>query len=98
MHRDPERERLPGAPAAAGNVLLVSRPIRFEHFRYVGDKRSMIVYDLDLYGHDPSVTAAVDDLLSAEAFLAIAPQSLAEARNRGYRPHRTARAVEASNG
>jgi hypothetical protein len=67
----------------------MTRPVRFEHFRYVGDKRSLIVYDLDLYGVDDEVTAAVDGLLEAERFLAISPQTLAEARNRGYHPHRS---------
>jgi hypothetical protein len=74
----------------------MTRPVRFEHYRYVGDKRSLIVYDLDLYGVDDDVTAAVDGLLESERFLAISPQTLAEARNRGYRPHRsiTAEAAE----
>jgi hypothetical protein len=67
----------------------MTRPVRFEHFRYVGDKRSLIVYDLDLYGVDDEVTAAVDGLLELERFLAISPQTLAEARNRGYHPHRS---------
>lgn len=67
----------------------MARPVRFEHYRYVGDKRSRVVYDLDLYGTDDDVTAAVDELLESERFLAISPQTLAEARNRGYRPHRS---------
>ena len=65
----------------------MTRPVRFEHYRYVGDKHSLIVYDLDLYGVDDAVTAAVDVLLESERFLAISPQTLAEARNRGYHPH-----------
>jgi hypothetical protein len=65
----------------------MARPVRFEHYRYVGDKRTQIVYDLDLYGVDDDVTAAIDRLLETERFLAISPQTLAEARNRGYRPH-----------
>jgi hypothetical protein len=73
----------------------MARPVRFEHYRYVGDKRSLIVYDLDLYGVDDDVTAAVDRLLESERFLAISPQTLAEARNRGYRPHRSIVAEEA---
>jgi hypothetical protein len=72
----------------------MARPVRFEHYRYVGDKRSLIVYDLDLYGVDDEVTAAVDGLLESERFLAISPQTLAEARNRGYRPHRSIAADE----
>lgn len=66
----------------------MARPVQFEHFRYVGDKRTLVVYDLDLYGVDPVVTDAVDDLLASERFIAISPQTLAEARNRGYRKPR----------
>ena len=69
----------------------MARPVQFEHYRYVGDKRTQVVYDLDLYGSDPAVTAKVDDLLASERFIAISPQTLAEARNRGYRPHRSTR-------
>ncbi len=67
----------------------MSRPTRFEHYRYVGDKRTQVVYDLDRYGTDVEVTAAVDELLESEQYLAISPQTIAEARNRGYRPHRS---------
>jgi hypothetical protein len=69
----------------------MSRPVRFEDFKYVGDKRSLVVYDLDLYGADDAVTAAVDEMLAAETFLAISPSTLAEARNRGFHPHRSIR-------
>jgi hypothetical protein len=69
----------------------MTRPVRFEHYRYMGDKRTQIVYDLDLYGIDPTVTAAVDGVLAAETFVAISPQTLAEARNRCYHLHRTIR-------
>jgi hypothetical protein len=70
----------------------MSRPLQFEHYRYLGDKRTQIVYDLDLYGVDPDVTAEIDDVLASECFIAISPQTLAEARNRGYRAHRSIRA------
>ncbi len=73
----------------------MARPVQFEHYRYVGDKRTQVVYDLDLYGVDPQVSAAVDDLLASERFIAISPQTLAEARNRGYRPHRSIRRAAA---
>jgi hypothetical protein len=69
----------------------MSRPLAFEHYRYLGDKRTQVVYDLDLYGVDPKVTAAVDGILASEQFTAISPQTLAEARNRGYHPHRSVR-------
>jgi hypothetical protein len=67
----------------------MARPLQFEHYRYLGDKRTQIVYDLDLYGTDAAVTAAVDRVLASEKFIAISPQTLAEARNRGYRPDRS---------
>jgi hypothetical protein len=73
----------------------MTRPLRFEHYRYLGDKRTQIVYDLDLYGVDPAVTTKVDDVLASERCIAISPQTLAEARNRGYRPHRSIRAPAA---
>jgi hypothetical protein len=72
----------------------MARPTRFEHNRYVGDKRNQIVYDLDLADRDPEVAAAVDELLASERFAAFGPDTLAEARNRGYRPHRSIRRAE----
>jgi hypothetical protein len=61
----------------------------------VGDKRTQQVYDLDLIDSDPEVAAAIDDLMAAETFLAFGPDTLAEARNRGYRPHRSIRRAQA---
>jgi hypothetical protein len=69
----------------------MARPVQFEHYRYLGDKHTQIFYDLDLYGADPAVTAAVDRVLASEKFLAISPQTIPEARNRGYRAHRSIR-------
>jgi hypothetical protein len=71
----------------------VSRPIRFEHFRYLGDKRNQVVYDLDVADSDESVAALIDELVESEQFAAFGPDTLAEARNRGYRPHRSVRAA-----
>ena len=59
----------------------MSRPTRFEHFRYLGDKRSQVVYDLDAVV-DQSV---IDELLTSEQYASFGPDTLAEARNRGYR-------------
>lgn len=70
------------------------RPTRFEEHRYLGDKRSQVVYDLDLLDDDAEVAAVVEELLESERFAAFAPDTLAEARNRGYRPHRSIRAAE----
>jgi hypothetical protein len=65
----------------------VSRPTRIEHQRYLGDKRIQQVYDLDLLADDPQTEALVADLIQAETFITFGPDTLAEARNRGYRPH-----------
>jgi len=59
----------------------MSRPTRFEHFRWLGDKRTQVVYDLDAVS-DQSV---IDELLASEQFASFGPDTLAEARNRGYR-------------
>ena len=53
---------------------------RFEHFRYVGDKRTQLVYDLD-HWHDASV---VEEFVQLGVGIGFAPDTLAEARNRGY--------------
>jgi hypothetical protein len=72
----------------------VARPTRFEHQRYLGDKRRQVVYDLDLADGDPEVAAAVEELLASEQFVCFGPDTLAEARNRCYRPHRSIRRSE----
>jgi hypothetical protein len=72
----------------------VTRPARFESYRYLGDKRTQIVYDLDLTDA-AGLDDVIDELMRSEQFAAFAPDTLAEARNRGYRPHRSIRAAEA---
>ena len=59
----------------------MDRPIRFEHSRWLGDKRSQHVYDLDAVS-DASV---IDELMASGQFASFGPDTLAEARNRGYR-------------
>ena len=62
---------------------MAERPTRFEHHRWVGDKRTQVVYDLD----DPDLPQElVDELMAAETFQSFGPDTLPEARNRGYRP------------
>jgi hypothetical protein len=61
----------------------MERPGRFENSRYVGDKRTQVVYDVD--GLDVSAGDVIAELLSAGTYLCFAPDTLAEARNRGYR-------------
>jgi hypothetical protein len=71
----------------------MGRPSRFESFRFLGDKRTQVVYDLDLVD-DAGLGPAIDELMASEAFVAFAPDTLTEARNRGYRPHQSIRARE----
>jgi hypothetical protein len=61
----------------------VTRPTRFEHNQYVGDKRNRLVHDLDA----ATDACAIDDLMASEQFASFGPDSLPEARNRGYKPH-----------
>jgi hypothetical protein len=75
----------------------VGRPARFEDYRYLGDKRTQIVYDLDLTD-DATLAPAIDELVQSEQFAAFSPDPLAEARNRGYRPHSSIRAGEPDDG
>lgn len=61
----------------------MSRPSKFEEFRYLGDKRTQRFYDLD----DPDLDeAVVAELMESEQFASFGPDTPAEARNRGYRP------------
>ena len=70
----------------------MERPIRFEHTRFLGDKRTQLVYDVD----DWDDKAVIDDIVAAETGLCFGPDTLAEARNRGYRPHRSIRHAAAA--
>ncbi len=65
----------------------MERPTRFEHTRYLGDKRNQLVYDLDTWDD----AAVIDDLVQAETFICFGPDTLPEARNRGYRLARAGR-------
>lgn len=62
-------------------VSRMERPKNFAHHRYVGDKRTLVVYDVDSLVD----TEIMDELLAAKTFLCFAPDTLAEARNRGFR-------------
>jgi hypothetical protein len=58
----------------------MERPARFEHARFLGDKRTQLVYDLDEWTDE----AVITELVEAGVGLQFAPDTLAEARNRGY--------------
>lgn len=81
----------PPTPSAR-NVREMERPTKFHEFRWVGDRRTQVVYDVDNID-DPSIITtllATDhvDGLSGPPWAAFAPDTLAEARNRGYKPYK----------
>jgi hypothetical protein len=59
----------------------MDRPGRFEHYQYVGDKRNQLVHDVDAC----DAPEVIGELMAAETYLCFGPDTLAEARNRGYR-------------
>ena len=81
----------------------MDRPTRFESYRYLGDKRTQRVYDVDAIPADHTddadtddadaagagVRALVEELIASERFAVFSPDTLPEARNRGYRLHRS---------
>lgn len=62
----------------------MARPTRFEHYRWLGDKRSLVVHDLD----NTTDACAVDDLMASEQYASFGPDELIEAKNRCYNPCR----------
>ena len=66
----------------------MTRIKRFEEFRFVGVRDTMVVYDTD----DPEQSDALreriesDDLVSSKQVQAFGPDTLEEARNRGFSP------------
>jgi hypothetical protein len=73
----------------------MQRPSRFEHARFLGDKRTQLVYDLDTWADE----AVIAEIVDAGVGIQFGPDTLVEARNRGYtlarpgqrRLHRTPR-------
>ena len=72
----------------------MDRPSKFEHHRYVGDKRTQVVYDVDELG--PEDEHLIEELMAAETYLCFGPDTLPEARNRGYRLYAKQRASAGS--
>jgi hypothetical protein len=62
----------------------MSRPKQFEEHRFVGDKRTQRVHDLD----NATEACEIAELMAAETYLCFGPDSLVEARNRSYKPCR----------
>lgn len=73
----------------------MERPGKFEHFRWVGDKRTQTVYDVDSLSDDEA--EIIEELMGAGTYLCFAPDTLAEARNRGYRPYRSVRRASSAS-
>jgi len=67
---------------------MMARHRRFEEHRFVGTRDDMVVYDTD----DADAADLLIDRIEAEDLLAqnllqtFGPDTLAEARNRGFRP------------
>lgn len=67
----------------------MSRLSRFEEYRFVGIRDTMRVFDAD----DPDQLAVLrerveaDNLVNRKLIQAFAPDTLDEARNRGFKPH-----------
>ena len=65
--------------------MAMDQPSAFAHHRFVGDKRTQQVYDLDQVNDEEALAIVLDELMASERFLCFGPDTLAEARNRGYR-------------
>ena len=66
----------------------MSRLSRFQDYRYVGTRDTMRVYDCDDESQFEEVQRRVDeeDLVGRKLMQAFAPDTVDEARNRGFRP------------
>jgi hypothetical protein len=61
----------------------MERPTNFAHHRYVGDKRTLEFYDVDALTDE----AIMDELQLAGTFTTFAPDTVIEAKNRGYQQY-----------
>ncbi|MCP3975090.1 MAG: hypothetical protein GY720_11430 [bacterium] len=68
----------------------MARIKRFESHRFVGSRDDMVVYDTDIAAQSESlrIRSESDDLLGRNLLQSFAPDDLAEARNRGFKPAR----------
>jgi hypothetical protein len=67
---------------------MAEHPIRFEHATYLGDKRTQVVYEIATAPQD-----VIDDIVATGVGLTFGPDTLLEARNRGYKPHSSVSSV-----
>ena len=63
----------------------MDRLSNFENNRFIGDKRTQEVYDLDDSEESESMRVLIDELVENETYICFSPDTLSEARNRGYR-------------
>jgi hypothetical protein len=70
----------------------VKRPGKFENHRWIGDRRTQVAYDLDKLEDESIITellaAGRTEGINGVPYTVFAPDTLPEARNRGYRPYR----------
>ncbi len=70
----------------------MERPVKFEHNRWVGDRHTQVVYDVDNLEDASIIDAlmATKDLpdIHGVPYTCFGPDTLAEARNRGYKPYK----------
>ena len=59
----------------------MDRPVKFEHYRYVGDKRTQVVHDVDAC----TAPEVIEELMASERYLSFGPDTVDEARNRCYK-------------
>lgn len=66
----------------------MTRIKRFEEFRFVGVRDTMVVYDTDDSVQSEALQERIesDDLVMQKQVQAFGPDSLEEARNRGFKP------------
>ena len=66
----------------------MARLKRFEAHRYVGTRDDMVVHDTDdpQQSEDLAARVASDNLFAKNLLQSFAPDGLAEARNRGFKP------------
>lgn len=66
----------------------MSRLSRFEGYRFIGVRDTMLVYDCDDEGQFEELQARVEeeDLSNRLLVQSFAPDTIVEARNRGFRP------------
>jgi hypothetical protein len=66
----------------------VTRIKRFEEFRFVGVRDTMVVYDTDDSAQSEALRERIvsGDLVMQKQVQAFGPDSLEEARNRGFKP------------